>query len=750
MSSGSSQSKPAPDHPGSASLRAIARRIAWHPWRLILPAILFALAMGSYLLQERLARGDVEFLAGLDRHALVALEILPAVARGVNDPDAPISPVRARERQARAMLEVLYPARTPLGLWSAPASVEARLAEIDARWQRLDQALQVLEARRSARDRLDQALIRFQAVATRMLITTDELVVAMAAAEEPPEQLRVAARQLVLIQRMVTNAERLLNGGKGRLTAADRFGRDAVLFGAVNNGLLGGNGELGIASVKSEAARELLAQTGRQFREASERVRTIVKQSVELTRLEEAVITTVRMGEGIIAAVRELQSEYRGYVATRPLAPEHTRILAGLAMVSLLLAALLMGADARAHRLSELQRHDDDRVREQRLEQAAVLAGADLRQVGEELARLMSDLGRIVEVETMPARGEDPGEALARGLRRVLGEVHSRVDAIVTSAHQVSTGASSLREAAEKLHAAGRQQAQHVDKAAGVTQELASAVKLGYTQFGKLDSLTESAVAEARTVQEQIGGATRELEALGTSVQETARRVRRLLERAHEARSVALRIDELSDHSKMLSLNVAIQTSPEARTTQSNASFADELQRLAERAREVVQSVERMREGLRADAEEAVKAIKHTAWSVKATGERLHKAERPIANLAQLSRKLEKFSQALVGSSQDHTLRATEVVRAVTAVHTVTAQSSVGAEAAASSAARLTELVLGLQAHVSRLHPVPVDKPSVVPLETERRSDADDEAESKTGKRGERRKGRAAGLRPVS
>jgi methyl-accepting chemotaxis protein len=344
---------------------------------------------------------------------------------------------------------------------------------------------------------------------------------------------------------------------------------------------------------------------------------------------------------------------------------------------------------------------------------------------------------------------------VTRGLKRVLAELHTRVDAIVTDVHQVASSATALNEAASKLNISGRQQAQNVDKAANATQELASAVKLGYSNITKFDTLAENGVAEARAAKEHLGGALQELDGLGTSVQESARLVRRLMDSADEARAVALRIDELSDHSKMLSLNVAIQTTTHGASSRSDASFADELQRLAERARGVVQSVERMREGLRSDAEGAAKAIKHTAWAVKCAGDRLHKAEKPIANLNLISRKLEKFAQSLVGSSQEHALRASEVVRAVTAVHAAAGQSSVGAEAAASAAARLSQLMASLNAHVSRLHPMPPPENSVVVLETEQSADAESRDESAPEKiderrrEGDRRRRRSGGLRPV-
>jgi len=758
MSTNSSDFNSAPEQPDVALGRAISRRIAWHPWRLLLPAVLFTLAIGSYLYQEHRARDDAAFLARLEQQVLLALQVARMTARAASDPDVSLTLLRERHRNARELLENLYPPRPPLGLWPAPDDIEGRLSQLDREWARLGEELESLTARQNARDALEQALVRFQSVATRLLVASDDLVVAMTEAEESPEQLRVAARQLMLVQRMLVNGERLIRGGNGRLTAADRFGRDAVLFGNVNNGLLTGNPELGIVQVTDEAARELLASIGHLFREASRQVHDIVQRSVDLAGLQEAVGDVARASDAIVAATREAELMYSSHVATRPLQPEHTRLLAGLAIATLLIAALLMAMDARAHRRNESQRRLDEYRRNEQLERAVQRADSDMRRVGDDLARLTADLGRMVEVETAIGPGEDAAEAVARGLERAVGELHGRVDAIITDVHRLGGTVSSLREATSKLNASGRHQAQSVDKAANATQELASAVKLGYSNITKFDTLAETGVAEARVAREQVGGAMQELGTLAASVEESARRVRRIMESADEARSVAHRIDELGDYSKMLSLNVAIQSTAPGRGSRGDGHFADELQRLAERARGVVQSVERMREGLRSDAEEATKAIKHTAWAVKNAGDRLHKAEKPIANLNLISRKLEKFAQALVGSSQEHALRATEVVRAVTAVHAATSQSNVGAEAAAVSAARLAELLASLEAHVSRLHPVPLQEKSVVALENEHTDGEADEAsredadagQSSNSPSGDGARKRFGGLRPVS
>ena len=101
MVTDSSDSGAAPEQPDVALGRAIARRIAWHPWRLLLPAILFALAIGSYLYQERRARDDAEFLGRLEQQVLLALQVARMTARAASDPEVSLELLRHRHRTAR-------------------------------------------------------------------------------------------------------------------------------------------------------------------------------------------------------------------------------------------------------------------------------------------------------------------------------------------------------------------------------------------------------------------------------------------------------------------------------------------------------------------------------------------------------------------------------------------------------------------------------------------------------------------------
>jgi hypothetical protein len=203
MPTGLSEASPAPEQPDVALARAITRRIGWHPWRLLLPAILFTLAIASYLYQEHRAAGDAAFLARLEQQVLLGLQVARMTTLASSNPDVSLDLLRERHRNARGLLENLYPPRPPLGLWPAPADIEARLSQLDKEWAHLGSELEAIASRQSAQQELERALTRFQSIATRMLVVSDELVAAMTAAEESPEQLRASARQLMLIQRMV-------------------------------------------------------------------------------------------------------------------------------------------------------------------------------------------------------------------------------------------------------------------------------------------------------------------------------------------------------------------------------------------------------------------------------------------------------------------------------------------------------------------------------------------------------------------
>ncbi|MGD8925319.1 MAG: hypothetical protein PVG20_00630, partial [Thioalkalispiraceae bacterium] len=74
-----------------------------------------------------------------------------------------------------------------------------------------------------------------------LLALSDEVVATMTRQGAAADQVYIATRQLMLTQRISSNVSLVLEGGEGAVTAADRFGRDAALFGSVIQSMLRGN-----------------------------------------------------------------------------------------------------------------------------------------------------------------------------------------------------------------------------------------------------------------------------------------------------------------------------------------------------------------------------------------------------------------------------------------------------------------------------------------------------------------------------
>ena len=88
----------------------------------------------------------------------------------------------------------------------------------------------------------------------QMLTYSDEVVGVLIEKNASARQIYMATRQMMLSQRIKNNLNQVLAGGEEAAAAADRFGRDAALFGRVLEGLLNGSKDLRIDKVTDKEA----------------------------------------------------------------------------------------------------------------------------------------------------------------------------------------------------------------------------------------------------------------------------------------------------------------------------------------------------------------------------------------------------------------------------------------------------------------------------------------------------------------
>ena len=237
-------------------------RRGFGPWRLVLPLGLVVVAAAVMLHVQQFGRDRAQLDAALQTSMRVVARLATARAQAMAGTPEGFQALRAAQLLVPGLVSTL--SRSPAQRWLSPAPPDLR--PLLAAWE--EAASQSAAVTRLEESVLDLARDgeQLQSVASGLLVNSDELVDALIAAEARPVQLRAASRQLMLIQRIRTNLHRLLHADAELLAAADRLGRDAVVFGEVATALLNGSQTIGIPRVEDGEAREILAVVGREFR----------------------------------------------------------------------------------------------------------------------------------------------------------------------------------------------------------------------------------------------------------------------------------------------------------------------------------------------------------------------------------------------------------------------------------------------------------------------------------------------------
>ena len=670
-------------------------RRGFGPWRLLLPVLLAAATLAGILETRRFDAGQ---------------QALEDLLRPVHDAAATLATARVRAAAGSAAgFEALEAARGVLPEVQALLEPDAESADALPDTRGLRDAFRRVGERADAVLDMAPAVLaladdaeRLQSVATGLLVTSDELLELLIAEEAKPAQLRAAARQLMLVQRISTSLRRMLDADAGLLAAADRLGRDAVVFGEVATGLFNGSRDLGLERVESADAREVLAAIGRDFR--------ILAQSVEAVMAGGAARATLGARDARLgAALQVLDGERARFAAEararrgqRAVTPLQVAQLAGLTVVSLLAALVLALAEHRAvvRRWQTLRERDAVAARE--------LEGSREELVGE-LERLASEIHRVADGD-VGLRGHTGGYQVAplgvarAGLDRIRQQLRERGE----DGARLARNGQMVVEVAGRLRDVVSRHAEQAETAGHATRGMAAALESLRAESARVTDAARSSSASADAAGHALGETLHELEAVQSGIERCAERVRALEDVTRELRAVRTLVEDVGELGKMLSLNVAIQASMDGAASRALSAFSEEVQRLATRARSAVTQVESIHDELRGEAERAASAVKESVWRARSAAERGRGARSRVQELAGAARHLEALNHGLGRAQRDHALHVTDVVRAITALHALTREVREQVESTASSAQAFGELADGVERRLAAPQPDPV------------------------------------------
>ncbi len=575
------------------------------------------------------------------------------------------------------------------GMPPTPVEVLEALQAVETEWRRFDRNVTVILSREQAVRAMRETVQAINERAAQLLALSDEVATLMAQRGAESGQVYIASRQLMLSQRIVNNVNRVLEGGEGAVTAADRFGRDAALFGRVIRGLLEGNRGLGIERVSNNEIRTKLAEVNTLFDEIGAQVSAILERSPEMFEVSEAVQEVLTHSDRLLNAISAQEESYQAYTTGRKL---NTAMGNLFGLVALLLLFYL-GYSLRKEGNVRLLEADSQRVESEeqnRRNQQAIM-------------RLLDEMGDLADGDlTVNATvTEDITGAIADSMNYAIDALRTLVTAINETASQVSAAAQQTQATAMHLAEASDHQAQQIASASGAVNEMAISIE-GVSR--NADQLAEEAqlsvdIAAKGTaaVQKTIEG----MDSIREQIQETSKRIKRLGESSQEIGDIVELINDIAEQTNILALNAAIQAAMAGEAGRGFAVVADEVQRLAERSADATKQIEALVKTIQADTNEAVISMEQSTAGVVNGARLAEDAGTALGEIENVSMHLAELVQSISGATRQQAAAAANVSDTMNVIQEITTQTSAGTTHTAAAIGNLAELADDLKKSVS-------------------------------------------------
>ena len=516
----------------------------------------------------------------------------------------------------------------------------------------------------------------------QLLADSDEVVSILVEGDAPPEQIYKASVQLMLNQRIANNVNKVLVGGEGTVTAADRLGRDATIFRGVIQGMLNGDKARGITRVKDSDAREILGEISKNFNTVSGMVGAILEQTPVMFDVQEASREVTTRSDNLVDDTAALIKAYADASDGRLASPLLAIVFGGLGLVLLfgLGVQLVRDSTARTALAEQANRNNQDAI-------LRLLDGIQGLSEG--------DLTGDAEVT------EDFTGAIADAFNSATDELRQLVTTINETSVQVSSAAQETQATAMHLAEASDHQAQQITAASTAVNEMAVSIeevsKNASESTGVAQHSVEVAGKGAETVRRTIHG----MDTIREQIQETSKRIKRLGESTQEIGDIVELINDIADQTNVLALNAAIQAAMAGEAGRGFAVVADEVQRLAERSGNATKQIEALVKTIQTDTNEAVISMEQSTAGVVSGAKMAEESGEALSEIESVSNRLAELIEAISGNASQQSKAATNISDTMNVIQEITTQTSAGTNETAASIGNLAELANDLRKSVS-------------------------------------------------
>ncbi|MFK5913360.1 MAG: methyl-accepting chemotaxis protein [Woeseiaceae bacterium] len=562
------------------------------------------------------------------------------------------------------------------------------MMELDDTWRKYKTNIDVILKRKEVVGTMRTLINAINEQIPNLLAVSDEVVTVMSEQGSPPNQIYIATRQLMLTQRIASNVNRVLDGGEAAITAADRFGRDAALFGRVVEDMLRGNRNLGVKKITDKESREKLQAVRVLFRKLRSQVGAILERSPEMFQVSEAAEIVLSTSANLLTQIETLSTNYQKSIDSRIT----QLIITVLGIVSLGLIILLAVMYFRNSK-KQLQETESSR---------SVVQETNTRNQ-EAILRLLDEMGNLADGDlTVSATvTEDITGAIADSINYTIDALRSLVTSINDTTQQVSSAAQQTQATAIHLAEASDHQAQQITGASAAINEMAVSIEAVSNHAGELADEADKSVGIANkgadAVQRTING----MDTIREQIQETSKRIKRLGESSQEIGDIVELINDIAEQTNILALNAAIQAAMAGEAGRGFAVVADEVQRLAERSADATRQIEALVKAIQTDTNEAVASMEQSTSEVVQGAQLAQDAGQSLEEIESVSTHLAELIRTISDSAKQQASAAINISDTMNVIQEITTQTSAGTNETAASIGNLAELANELRNSVA-------------------------------------------------
>jgi len=656
----------------------------------ILMLLSMLLGISIYLYDNSNLRNDREF-QGIFADMRISAQQITKFSGLANEgrPQA-FEQLRNYKQRLDMLLGYLKEGNPETGMPPLPDEVADAYAKMMQVWGDYEMSVFAIEDKRATVIALSEIVKFINQNSEPMLVAADEVATLMASNKDfKLEQVYIAARQMMLSQRLISTVNEVYRGAEGAAIAADQFTRDSELFKRVNNGFLDGDKELNIKAVKDEELLGLVEDLSDMFEAFNQQAGGINERGPDMIELSNAISEIINLNDPLLKSIDTLESAYENYVAGR----FFDATLGSAFGVITVLLLLLLGVHLKQDGDRRLAATESERKKTEAIN----------RQNQEAIMRLLDEMGDLADGDlTVNATvSEDITGAIADSMNFTVDALRNLVSQITNSANEVLDSVQKTRGTVTNLANSSRQQAEQIVTTSNAVNDISESIEGVSSNAVQLASESDRSVKIAnkgsQTVQKSISG----MNTIREQIQETSKRIKRLGESSQEIGDIVELINDIAEQTNILSLNAAIQAAMAGDAGRGFAVVADEVQRLAERSADATKQIEGLVKTIQTDTSEAVTSMERSTSEVVTGAKLAEDAGGALSEIEQVSAKLAELIENISKATKDQTLAASNITQSMDNILEITTQTTEETDETASSITNLADLANGMKQSVS-------------------------------------------------